>query len=413
MRVAVSLALAASILAAGAGRAVACGSSCDCPQGKQCDAAGACKAAGTISGPGVHPVCCTGDTCAPVGSPCEHPDGSIGECPEPGCAPASCSSLDTGCGLAEDGCGGTVYCGGCAPGSECLSGTCVENCIPDCSDKDCGDDGCGGSCGTCPPNWSCKENFKCGFCKGDCTGKACGDDGCGGNCGDCPPGEICTNLNFCIACESNCTGRECGDDGCGGSCGTCGFSEECSAQGNCMCAPNCLNKECGDNGCGGSCGACPAGWQCTAQTYCTAMTSPEPPPEDVSAGPDVADTGSGQQENALQELRAHADAPASGDAGVDGTPPVDCPPGQHAVYGVCAVDTPEKKPSQSGGGCSSGRSPPSPPSALALLLATLAVCALLGRHRGATSIGHYRACAQPQPIPAVGLADVQPVYLGR
>ena len=43
-------------------------------------------------------------------------------------------------------------------------------CDPQCNDKDCGDDGCGGSCGTCPEGQSC-EGGQCS-CAPQCEGKA-------------------------------------------------------------------------------------------------------------------------------------------------------------------------------------------------------------------------------------------------
>lgn len=40
---------------------------------------------------------------------------------------------------------------------------CIEKppCVPDCQDKECGDDGCGGSCDTCEGGWGCTAQFKC------------------------------------------------------------------------------------------------------------------------------------------------------------------------------------------------------------------------------------------------------------
>jgi len=84
-----------------------------------------------------------------------------------------------------------LSCKTCGSGDSCSNGKCVPNCTPDCTGKDCGDDGCGGSCGTCGSGASC-SNGKCVLnCTPDCTGKDCGDDGCGGSCGTCGSGKTC------------------------------------------------------------------------------------------------------------------------------------------------------------------------------------------------------------------------------
>ena len=36
-------------------------------------------------------------------------------------------------------------------------------------------------------------------CTPNCTDKECGDDGCGGSCGTCPTGETCNNSGTCVA----------------------------------------------------------------------------------------------------------------------------------------------------------------------------------------------------------------------
>ena len=64
-------------------------------------------------------------------------------------------------------------------------------CEPDCTGKNCGDNGCGGLCGTCFGNYSCEEGT-CTPCQPQCEGKTCGDDGCGASCGECAEGEVCT-----------------------------------------------------------------------------------------------------------------------------------------------------------------------------------------------------------------------------
>ncbi len=199
---------------------------------------------------------CSATTC--IGNTC--PDGCGGTC----AGTMSCCTPDcTGKECGDDGCGGS--CGTCGGGEICnASGQCV--CAPNCTGKECGDDGCGGSCGTCGAGEVCNVSGQC-ICVPDCAGKVCGDDGCGGSCGTCGPHETCNASGQCV-CAPDCAGRECGSDGCGGSCGTCGGGETCNASGQCVCAPNCTGKECGDDGCGGSCGTCGAGEICNASGQC-------------------------------------------------------------------------------------------------------------------------------------------------
>jgi hypothetical protein len=110
-------------------------------------------------------------------------------------------------------------------------------------------------------------------CVPACTGKACGDDGCGGSCGECTGVDNECVDGQCVAmCAPACTGKQCGDDGCGGSCGVCYDAQGavdaslCKADGTCVdetCVPACTGKACGDDGCGGSCGGCFDYQQCT------------------------------------------------------------------------------------------------------------------------------------------------------
>jgi hypothetical protein len=100
-------------------------------------------------------------------------------------------------------------------------------------------------------------------CVPNCGGKSCGDDGCGGTCGTCTGGDKCSSSGQCV-CTPSCSGKTCGDNGCGGSCGTCSSNSTCSASGQCVCTPACSGKTCGDNGCGGSCGTCSLGKSCAS-----------------------------------------------------------------------------------------------------------------------------------------------------
>jgi hypothetical protein len=88
-------------------------------------------------------------------------------------------------------------------------------CAPNCGDRRCGGDGCGGSCGTCGGGESCQDG-RC-VCVPACGGKTCGPDGCGESCGTCHaaetcqesqcvcsggapgPGEVCTDTASCCA----------------------------------------------------------------------------------------------------------------------------------------------------------------------------------------------------------------------
>jgi len=87
-----------------------------------------------------------------------------------------------------------------------------EGCTPNCTDKLCGGDGCGGEC----PNYCGSQT--CDFETGLCIGEVA-----------CPPPclttEICFN-GYC--CVPDCEGKDCGLDGCGGECpGECeGFCDQ-------------------------------------------------------------------------------------------------------------------------------------------------------------------------------------------
>ena len=134
-------------------------------------------------------------------------------------------------------------------------------CQPTCADKECGDDGCGGSCGSCPAAAPYCNDFTCGFdCVPDCADQACGDDGCDGSCGLCPGAQDACVDGACM-CVPICGDGACGDDGCGGSCGGCAIDEVC-VDGLCS-GCSCDDKECGDDGCGNDCGSCPG-----AAPYC-------------------------------------------------------------------------------------------------------------------------------------------------
>ena len=260
----------------------------------------------TTCGPGQ--ICFKGDCCDPAvgceGKECgsDKCGGMCGECPEEatckkgicklpcqGCSPLAIKCLDefsyASC-LEADGCFqwavDPVICPGedkcaclfleqsadiCEPedGRECV-------CIPNCSNKECGSDGCGGLCGQCNG-----FNVVCVADQCKCAGPQCGDICCASY-------EVCTAEIEC--CEPACNGVECGEDGCGGLCGVCeggqwvacidgtcvcsgtmcpkvccSNTEVCDSDGFC-CTEDCSGKECGDNSCGGVCGICEQGAAC-------------------------------------------------------------------------------------------------------------------------------------------------------
>lgn len=98
---------------------------------------------------------------------------------------------------------GFVYGG---DGTDCATVEPPCECVPDCTGRECGDDGCGGTCGTCQP---CPEACDAsGVCQSTCGNNVC-EPSCGENCDTCPdcgcisPCERCVNgicVDVCGAC---------------------------------------------------------------------------------------------------------------------------------------------------------------------------------------------------------------------
>jgi len=204
------------------------------------------------------PECCEGGEChfvgtgsCPVGHTCvpssEHEtDDQCISCDacEPDC-------LDRECG--PDGCGG--HCGICEDWLFCSAkGTCAPADPPQCQGKMCGPDSMGGSCGACPESWECGADGRCAP-----VGDGCGEMDAKGACingwkvtcldGE-PQYESCA-FDACtvpvegdsvecldIPCLPDCFGRVCRDDGCGGSCGECSYIKKCKA-GSCVSKGHC------------------------------------------------------------------------------------------------------------------------------------------------------------------------------
>lgn len=149
-------------------------------------------------------------------------------------------------------------CDWCCPSDDHVCDELGQCCLPDCTGKECGDDGCGEACGACGDNAVCAAGGTC----------ACEFTDCGDAC--CTKYETTCDDFGC--CEPNCEGRECGDNGCLGKCGQCPESAPfCDEEGQCraQCTPDCDGRACGqDDGCGGKCGDCPV--ECTAHAECGA-----------------------------------------------------------------------------------------------------------------------------------------------
>ena len=280
---------------------------CDaaCQTGEFC-LAGTCQCSPTCGGQVCGDDGC-GGSCGSCG-PGETCNGGQCECGAPGYMLCRNECVDTNRERRNCGdCG--VRCRGRA---QCINGSCSTGaCTPDCSGRECGDDGCGGQCTPgCGADESCDtagqcicniglslcgnacvslatDNNHCGTCGNacggsescqagvcipnctpDCSGKTCGDDGCGGTCGSCRAGQSCAAGNcMCPAgtteCGTTCANTDSDPLHCGGCDTPCAGGELC-AGGSCSCTPTCDGLSCGDDGCGGTCGMCESDEVCVS-----------------------------------------------------------------------------------------------------------------------------------------------------
>jgi len=154
------------------------------------------------------PFCCEevwDKECAYLAEEC---NSCSGECCEANPTPG-CDDLGTEmcvCDLFGDCCE-EVWDDFCATAADKMG--CAQcGCLPQCQNKECGDDGCGGSCGYCPPDEECNPD---GYCEGQagysCSeilqcAATCGGDlgcmmGCSGN--GTPEGQqLFMNLMGCV-----------------------------------------------------------------------------------------------------------------------------------------------------------------------------------------------------------------------
>ncbi len=356
-----------------------CGGSCGmCPPGKQCaddEGEGLCV---DCIAQCMHPL--EPDTpmaCGPNSCPAGCLDVGLAPCKnQSDCDPGQQCNAQTGMCVA---CGS---CGSCPPGWICDVETekdpeiyVCEICTPNCSGKECGDNGCGGMCGICPSGFDCTED---GICIKECNptagcfGKECGPNGCPHGCMEdgteecgpfstCPEGLQCDpNSNMCVPCSGNC--------------GQCGEGEYCAAGYVCLekpdiCAEN--NWDCGDDGTGTSCGDCDGGFLC--QDHKCVVDSGDAIEETVAQPDLVEDTGftpecpdgtvwTGSECKTVATECPEGQTLVNGQCVADNTP--DCPEGAMPVNGVCqcppgyklffnkCIKNEEEEGGGGGGGCS-------------------------------------------------------------
>jgi hypothetical protein len=256
----------------GEGNPGVCGNRC--PDGTVCSATGGCVCTPQSCPDG----CCddaetcqlgnTPQTCGTGGAQCASCGAGEG-CLNQQCVPCTpnCDTLGHSCG--PDGCGGS--CGTCEFDQVCVDGICVCNatgCPNGCCEFGPGNPGscltpsndfCGIGGVACEP---CGEGLTCvnGFCEcvPDCTGRICGTDGCGGTCGnDCPRGQICYADGQCH-CDSESCPNGCCTNG-PGNIGTCQASNTaCGTFGN-LCNACEVNQVCVDGICVCNGMGCPDG----------------------------------------------------------------------------------------------------------------------------------------------------------
>ena len=144
---------------------------------------------------------------------------TVGDC----CTASAWSpAANTKCGnfVQTSNCGTTKNATGtiaCVAPSVCGAGGTANvcGCTPNCNGKICGSNGCGGSCGSCATGRTCNSSgTQCLYshigsgeeagileplCHPNCANKVCGADGCGGSCGTCSAGSTCGgNGTYCI-----------------------------------------------------------------------------------------------------------------------------------------------------------------------------------------------------------------------
>ncbi len=174
--------------------------------------------------------------------------------------------------------------GGCPEGGTGVPTASCPACVPECTDKECGDDGCGGICWNCSPLDNTCRWEHCLFEEGppECGNRECGMDPIWyiKLCGTCPSASNCnTAAGQCIRDPDDCSGiphdglcwegwlLTCEDGkpelrNCSQGC----EYDPATTDARCVpppepefpCLPRCFGRECGPDRCGGTCGECRA-----------------------------------------------------------------------------------------------------------------------------------------------------------
>jgi hypothetical protein len=178
----------------------------------------------------------------------------------------SCSSSTDACACVHEPCGD----GCCATAEEVCFG---EQCLtPDCDEKECGDDGAGGTCGECDENEGCQAGICVSLeeCDNKCEeGDVICADGVENGYQECVEdgeigGETCWKLSVMKPCE---IGHKC--------------VEETPNEAICVCVPDCEGKQCGSDGCEGTCGDCKVdfglNFKCMEDFSCDCVCDGVPP----------------------------------------------------------------------------------------------------------------------------------------
>jgi len=219
----------------------------NCQEGSSCDSTGKCVVIKCLSNSSCNDnKICTDDICN-----------------NPGTLNSSCSYLSNSYTQECFNRFGDCTIGGLEKCKSGVLGVCdaIDPRLASCSNKECGDDGCGANCGTCSNGKACSDG-KCSTvlcsldsqCNDDnpCTDDICQNPG--------TASSVCKHINNSFV-----------DTTCSVSYGSCGFIGERTCKngkfGTCSTTnPNmtCGSQKCGENSCGVNCGTCASGFSCSA-----------------------------------------------------------------------------------------------------------------------------------------------------